>query len=173
MPTYTFNEADARAAHEEWGCNCGPTALAFALQVKLGAVRHAIPKFAERRYTSPTMMAAALEFLQQPFTAVRAGLKHAGTNNAAAIDQMFRGPLTLVRIQWTGPWIVKGKPQRWAARQTHWIATWSERGVYLVFDVNGGIQGLSRWEVETVPAIVATIKNADGGWYPQNIWRLA
>ena len=162
--TYPFTEDEARAANEEWGCNCGPTALAFALQTTLEAARYAIQDFAVRRYTSPTMMREAIRELKRDFLAVPAGSSRAGVNNAKAIDAMFFGPMTLVRIQWTGPWIVDGKPQRWAARQTHWIATWTERGVQIVFDCNGGIQGFWQWETEIVPLIVASVNRADGGW---------
>jgi hypothetical protein len=169
---YPFTEAEAEAAHEEWGCNCGPTALAFALQKPLATIRHAIPNFAERRYTSPSMMRAALENLGQRFIAIKPDRRDAG------VPRMFAGPMTLVRIQWTGPWIVDGKPQRWAARQTHWIACWSDAhdvwagGRYLVFDCNGGMRTFGSWDSEIVPLIVASVKRADGGWYPANIWRL-
>jgi len=170
MPSYTFTEEEARDAYDAWGCNCGPTALAFALQVGLDAVRHAIPQFPERRYTSPSMMAAALEFFGRKYTVVRnPGSRR---NPQRGIDAMFAGPMSLVRIQWTGPWTAGDAPAKWAARQTHWIAAWSERGVPLVFDVNGGIRGFERWEGEIVPALVATIPRADGGWYPANVWRL-
>ncbi len=170
MPTYTFTEEQARAAYDEWGCNCGPTALAFALQVNLEAVRHAIPGFAERRYTSPTMMAAALDFLGREYTVVRN--PSGGRNRQRGIDAMLAGSMSLVRIQWTGPWTAWNKTAKWAARQTHWIATWAERGVPLVFDVNGRIQVFCEWEDQTVPAIVATYPRADGGWYPANVWRI-
>ncbi len=169
--TYTFTEAEAKAAHEDWGCNCGPTALAFALQTTLDAARYAIPKFTERCYTSPAMMRAALIFLGRAFTVVR---NPSGWRNYQyGIDSMFAGPMSLVRIQWTGPWTANGATAKWAARQTHWIACWAERGMPLVFDCNGGIMGFDRWEYEIVPAIVATVHRADGGWYPANVWRLA
>jgi hypothetical protein len=163
--TYPFTE-EAEDANEEWGCNCGPTALAFALQRPLEDVRHAIPDFAERRYTSPAMMKAALQHFRQGFLAITA-------SSEAALPRMFAGPMSLVRIQWTGPWIVKGKPQKWAARQTHWIAAWmgSPGGSRLVFDCNGGMRTYESWEAEIVPIIVASVKRADGGWYPANIWR--
>lgn len=169
---YPFTEDEARSANAEWGCNCGPTALAFALQTTLDAARYAIPHFEVRGYTSPKMMRDALRELKRDFLAVPAGLSRAGKNNATAMERMFAGPMTLVRIQWTGPWIVDGKPQRWAARQTHWIATWAERGVKIVFDCNGGIQGFGKWETEIVPLIVAQVNRSDGGWFPANIWRL-
>lgn len=169
---YPFTGDEAKAAHKEWGCNCGPAALAFALQKPLSAVRYAIPNFAERHYTSPTMMRAALEYFCQRFLAIKVDRRDAG------VPQMFAGPMTLVRIQWSGPWIVDGKPQRWAGRQTHWIACWSDArdvwdcGRHLVFDVNDGMRTFGSWELEIVPLIVASIKRADGHWYPANIWRL-
>lgn len=66
MLTYPFTEADAQRAYDEWGANCGPNALAFALQIPLEEVRDVIPQFDERRYTSPTMMRQAVEHLRQP-----------------------------------------------------------------------------------------------------------
>lgn len=167
MPTYTFTQEDAQRAYEEWGCNCGPAALAFALQTTLYAVRHAIPKFDERRYTSPTMMRQALQNLGRSFTAAR-GPFH-GERFQRGLDAMFAGPMKLVRIQWTGPWT--GKVQKWAARQTHWIAAWYAQ-TSQVFDVNGGIRTFQSWQAQIVPAIVAEIKRADGGWYPANIWEV-
>ncbi len=169
MPKYTFNEQQARAAFEEWGCNCGPAALAFALQTDLETVRHAIPHFAERRYTSPSMMAAALDFLGHKIGRLSCSPR---TPRESWIPLMFAGPMSLVRIQFTGPWIVDGKWQRWAARKTHWIAAWTEREVALVFDVNSGIEGFPRWEDETLPRLIAACPRAAGGWYPTNIWRL-
>jgi hypothetical protein len=171
MPTYTFTEDEARAAHEEWGCNCGPTALAFALQTTLDAVRDAIPFFAERRYTSPTMMKSALEKLHPKWHAVRN--PSAGRRSEVFHATMFAGPMSLVRIQWTGPWTANGANARWAARQTHWIACWSNGpDVWMVFDCNGGIQRFWKWKAEIAPLIVAAIPRADGGWYPANVWRV-
>lgn len=147
MPTYTFTEDEARAAHEEWGCNCGPAALAFAMQAKLDVVRPAIPHFAERRYTSPTMMREALTNLGRSFVALPAG-------PSRDIKAAFSGAMTLVRIQWTGPWIVDGKPAKWAARQTHWIACYvdDKHNADLVFDVNGGVRSYREWTQDIVPA---------------------
>jgi hypothetical protein len=170
MPTYTFTEEQARTAHDEWGCNCGPTALAFALQTTLEAVRYALPDFPARRYTSPTMMSGALVELGRTFKAVRNPSN--GGKLQASIDAMFAGPMSLTRIQWTGPWTANGANAKWAARQTHWIATWAERGVPIIFDCNGGIQGLGAWETNIVPLIVETIPRADGGWYAANVWRI-
>lgn len=49
----------------------------------------------------------------------------------------------------------------------HWIEDQS-----LLFDCNGGIRNLDSWEREVVPAIVKTIRRADGNWFPTHIWRL-
>ena len=163
--TYTFNEADAKAAYDEWGANCGPCALAFALQTTLDAVRPAIPEFHSRLYTSPTMMDAALQNLGAQVVKLSAP-KDRGASC------MFDPTIALVRVQWTGPWTANGKTQKWAARQTHWIATWLADDHY-VFDVNGGIQRFENWDREIVPAITATIPRADGGWWPANVWRIA
>lgn len=168
---YPFTEEDARQAYDEWGCNCGPTALAFALQISLDQVRPAIPDFESRRYTSPTMMAAAIANLGRSFEAVRS--PHGGRNRSVSLANMFAGPVSLVRIQWTGPWTASGMSQRWASRQTHWIACWIADEHHMVFDCNGGMQLFAEWERVIVPAIVATIPRADGGWFPANVWRLS
>lgn len=167
---YPFNEDDARAANEEWGCNCGPAALAFALQVKLDAVRDKLVGFESRGYVNPSMMREALIGFGKKTVDIRAP-KYEGAN------AMFRGPMSLVRIQWTGPWTADGKTAKWAATYTHWICCWRDQdsitlGLSKVFDINGGVMFFSRWVDEIVPAIVATIKRADGGWYPANVWQL-
>lgn len=56
---YPFTEEELEAAADEWGCNCGPSALAFALQKPLEEVRYAIPDFEQKGYTSPTMIRIA------------------------------------------------------------------------------------------------------------------
>jgi hypothetical protein len=164
---YPFTEQDAVRAYQEWGCNCGPTALAFALKVPLDAVRNAIPGFDAKRYTSPTMMKAALANLGRTYTAMH------GRDGDPTIGTMFgRGP-ALTRIQWTGPWTEPGANPKWAYRQTHWIVSWAVEGqAPRVFDVNGGVRGFKSWVDEIVPILTADIKRADGGWYPTHVWRL-
>jgi hypothetical protein len=165
--TYPFTEQEMTAASQEWGCNCGPSALAFALQKPLNAARHAIPGFDQKRYTSPMMMKAALAFLDREFVAVKA--PHRVPQD---VEPVFAGPMSLVRVQWTGPWTAPGANPKWAYRQTHWIAAWAERGVPLVFDCNGGIRGFTSWESEIVPLILKLYPRADGGWFFTNVWRL-
>lgn len=186
--TYPFTEEQARKAHEEWGCNCGPTALAFAMQMPLSFVRPLIPDFDSRRYTNPTMMRAALKAAGQDFKAVKIPVLTAG--GALDIGPLYGEPTNptpdycpdplkqesqphLVRIQWTGPWTKAGANPKWGYRFTHWICTWLQRGLPLVFDCNGGIMHHQKWESEIVPLICDTIPQADSGWYPTHIWRLS
>lgn len=160
---YSFTEEEAQAAHDEWGCNCGPAALAFALQADLSAVRHAIPGFDDKRYTSPTMMKAALAYLGRAYE-VRP-VSRAGMFD---IDRV-----TLVRVQWTGPWTAPGANPRWAYGATHWIAAYLHFGHRLVFDINGGISFFEDWDSKIAPVLAALHKRADGRWLPTHCWALS
>lgn len=158
------------AAHEEWGCNCGPTSLAFALQVSLAAVRHAIPGFEEKKYTSPSMMKAGLAFFKRPYQAVGSPAYIKG--RPIDVEPMFSQAVSLIRIQFTRPWTAPNANPKWAYRQTHWIAAWSERGVPLIFDCNGLILALSEWEENILPRLIESYPRADGEWFPTHIWRI-
>ncbi len=164
---YPFTEEEAKAAYEEWHCNCGPTALAFACRLKLDDVRHAIPGFEAKHYTSPSMMKAALTNLGRRWEPAAAVRRPCGWTAA-----MFYKYMALVRIQWAGPWTAPDANPKWAYRQTHWIATWEDEGRNWLFDCNGGIMRPSRWESEIVPLLTACYPRADGGWFPTHIWRL-
>jgi hypothetical protein len=162
MLTYPFTEQDMERAADEWGCNCGPASLAFALQKPLEYVRGKIPGFAERGYTSPTMMKQALEALRQPWRTVPADK-----------GAMFQWLPCLVRLQWCGPWTQPGANPKWAYRQTHWIATYMvECQAAMVFDCNSGILGFQRWRDEIVPLITSSYKRASGEWFPTHIWQI-
>lgn len=158
---YPFTALEAREAYAEWGCNCGPTSLAFVLQRHLRDIRCAIPDFENRRYTSPSMMRAALDSLEVPHIPV--GFR--------CPPKMFQREPSLVRIQWTGPWTAPGANPKWAYRQTHWIATFLDHGEK-VFDCNVGIVDFEAWKLVTVPELTKLYKRADGGWFPTHIWRI-
>src|SRR5688572_16319757 len=111
---YPFTEQDMERAAAEWGCNCGPSAMAFAIQQPLDVARHAIPEFETKRYTSPSMMKLALHSLKFGFMRVM----------QPSIGKMFYDQPAVVRIQWTGPWTMPGSNGKWAYNYTHWIATW-------------------------------------------------
>ncbi len=163
---YPFTEAECREAFEQWGANCGPTALAFALQIPLAQVRGTIPGFEEKRYTSPTMMILAVSNLHrrvevaEPIPGVKRLDPHRWQN------------LSLVRVQWTGPWTKPGMNPKWAYNYTHWIATWMSGDVPMIFDINGGILTFEEWKAEIVPALTAATPRADGGWFPTHVWRI-
>lgn len=158
---YSFSEEEFRRASREWGANCGPSALAFALQVPIDSVRHAIPGFEQKGYTSPTMMKAAL-----------AGLSRTFTPNYVTRPCMFsESAVSLVRVQFTGPWTAPGSNPRWAYAHTHWIATWRE-GMAFVFDCNGGMMHFGRWEIEILPLLTSMHKRSDGGWEPTHVWKI-
>ncbi len=76
----SFSEADSDAANEQWGANCGPHAVAAALNLSLDQVRPHFAafeqKFKERGYgfTNPTMMGNALALAGQS-VAIAKGLK--------------------------------------------------------------------------------------------------
>lgn len=171
-PRYPFTEEESKKASIEWGANCGPNALAFALQVDLDTVRPLIPGFEEKRYTSPTMMKAGIAAARRWFTAEKA---------ADLRDVMFSpDALALVRIQFTGPWTKPGTNPRWAYWHTHWICTWATESVWsnlssreMLFDVNGGVIEFCRWHREILPVLTGMDKRSDGGWLPTHVWRLS
>lgn len=168
---YPFSADHAITAYRLWRANCGPNALAFALQIPLSQVRGHIPGFEGKGYTNPTMMRAALTSLGKRFTNVR--IPDRTSPGCLITEPMFNARPALVRVQWTGPWTKAGANPKWGYRMTHWITTWAERGVPLIFDCNRGICGFNEWETEVVPKILeACVKDADGGWFPTHIWRL-
>ena len=174
MLTYTFDESEMRQAHDEWGCNCGPSALAFALRKSLDDVQPVMMRvgFHDKRYTSPSMMKKALEYLDVSFQQQKVS-----SDAMFDTEPMFQAALqghilSLVRIQWTGPWTKPDANPKWAYRQTHWIATWYDLGRNMVFDCNGGILSFEQWQENIVPLITDTISRADGGWFPTHIWSL-
>lgn len=156
-----FTRSEVCDAITGWGCNCGPSALAFARGVSLDDARAAIAGFDEKRYTSPTMMKGALHALCIPFAPLE-----------ATIPEMFLRGMAISRVQWTGPWTKPGSNPMWAYRQTHWVATWSRApGEWMVFDINSGIVDFDTWEVEVVPDILREcVPRADGGWCPTHVW---
>ncbi len=153
-----FTRDDAQRSHDAWGCNCGPAALAAAMNMTLDEIRPHMGAFEKRGYTNVTNMREAI----------------ASAGGRIAQDYRRNWPpigIGLVRIQWGGPWIINGKTARWAATATHWVATVRTRESFLyVFDINSGLRIVDQWESETVPRIVASIKRADGTWNISHSW---
>lgn len=160
---YPFTEEEFRQAAVEWGCNCGPSALAFFLQTKLEAVRGAIPDFEAKRFTSPTMMKAALRNMGKQFTEY---------SFPRVVAAMFGDKPALVRIQFCGPWTEPGANPRWAYRHTHWIVAWKDGRTPTIFDCNGGLQTFTKWKTDILPLLIGSISRSNGEWFPTHIWRL-
>lgn len=155
MPSAPFGVADQEIAHREWGCNCGPGAVAAILGISLDAVRPLMGDFERKRYTNPTLMWEVLG---------RTGLNW----------KKLRPPLTwpaygLARIQWHGPWMSDGVPVRARYRMTHWVASRSQPGCIAIFDINalsaGGWIPLKVWGERLVPWLLEqAVPRADGQW---------
>jgi hypothetical protein len=160
-----FTAGELLDATRAWGCNCGPAALAFAAGVQLERARGAIPGFDLKRYTSPSMMTAALAALGvsvEPVASWRVG-----------IPSMFSpARSSLVRVQWTGPWTAPGANPRWAYRHTHWVCAFERNGLDLVFDINGMVTTFEDWDSRVVPGILRHVERGDGGWLPTHVWRV-
>lgn len=175
MISYSYSSEELQRAYDSWGCNCGPGALAIALQTTPDAVRPFIPGFDAKRYTSPTMMKAALNAL-----VTAAGWESIPLPAKGAADHplLFDESPALVRIQFTGPWTAPGMNPRWAYGHTHWVCCWQDvhtethERLPWVFDVNGGITTFRFWRLQVLPEIIKGIKRADGDWYATHCWRL-
>lgn len=159
ITNYPFTEQESQAAHDGWGANCGPNALAFALNVKLDDVRPAIPDFAKKGYTNPTMMKDALAYFGKSFKS--------DLLDVPGMCSSFA--MSLVRIQWTGPWTDPGANPRWAYGHTHWIAAWRDGKRDMVFDCNGGVMELFKWVRDIVPILLPK-RGLD--WKPTHVWRI-
>ena len=168
-PLYPFTEADAEAAYNEWGANCGPNALAFALNLSLDAVRYAIPDFDAKRYASPTMMKGGLLNLHARYSVLPIFQPPARKEFPASA---FSEDPALVRIQWCGPWTAVNANPKWAYRQTHWICTFKYAALDYIFDCNGGVASFEAWKRDVVPLILKCYPRADGDWFPTHIWRI-
>jgi hypothetical protein len=128
---YTFSEEDSRKAYEEWGANCGPNALAFALQTTLAAVRPHIREFPARRYTSPTMMEQALYTLGRRVQKITSNPRARSAalavgercRGGGGVERSFPPPLTMWR-QNRQTWKIYGKDSLMRQlTQTHTIPT--------------------------------------------------
>lgn len=157
-----FNAADADMAHDEWGANCGPGAVAAVLGMTLGDLRPYMGDFEQKGYTNPTLMWRVLDGLGVGYQVTK---------------KPNQWPIYgLARIQWTGPWTKPGVPARAAYRHTHWVGVNSifsgNVGVGVgIFDINAITNGSGwvaarDWESILVPWLLANSEpKADGGWF--------
>lgn len=157
-----FTLADADRAHSEWGCNCGPAALAAIVGMTLDEVRPHMGDFERKGYINQTMMHAAL---------ASAGKKYNKVGHKTVFDYPFYG---LCVVQWEGPWLDPGVHHMARYRYTHWIG--AARHLDLskhaigIFDVNclnngSGWTALADWESHVVPHLTSQYKRANGKWH--------
>lgn len=147
-----YSPPDVDAAHDAFGANCGPCALAALLRRPVMAVRDAFPWYPSKPWCSPIQLVGAL-----------AALRTRGVSRRHDPgDHTFRDGLAYV--QWTGPWTAPGASPRWAYRHTHWIAVACSGE--LVYDANlGSWLHSDEWAEDIAPQLIRDVKRADGGWW--------
>ena len=115
---------DTIEAGDAWGANCGPMSLAAVLGLPtVEAARELVQPF--RGFMSPTDMRAAVGKACD-----RRLCRYLGRATLAVGDPYpwpEPGVLSLVRIQWLGPWCGPGVNPRAAYRYTHFVG--ARRGV--------------------------------------------
>lgn len=160
MTELRFTQEDAALAHDTWGANCGPGAIAAICGLTLDELRPQMGDFEAKRYTNPTLMWEVLDRL-----GVEWGLQ--------TITPFTWPRYGLARIQWEGPWTAPGVPMRARYRHTHWVAVQRRRLIpddVGIFDINamasGGWVGLKDWEDVIVPWILAECEPGNcGAWH--------
>jgi len=165
MTRFTKQEADR--AHDEWGANCGPGALAAILDMTLDEVRPHMGDFERKRYTNPTLMIEALRSIGAKWRTNILGSKFKG-----AVCTFVGWPrYGLARIQWEGPWTNPGVPMRVRYRYTHWVGVATrDRDDVGIFDINcmnngTGWVGVDGWTKTIVPYLTAQYPDASGKWH--------
>ena len=161
-----YHPPDGLDAHEAFGANCGPCALAAVLRRPVMAVQRLFPSFAERRYVNPSQMRVALQSAGQ-----LSGVQH----RVCSTDERERGLLDygVACIFFTGPWSKPGVPIGAAYQRSHWIGVAMTRDEHrCYYDVNAWIDQERRgawvswahWDKEILPQLVASYSQADGGY---------
>jgi hypothetical protein len=162
--TLRFTIADAERANDEWGCNCGPAALAAITDYTLDEIRPLMGDFERKHYTNPTLMFESL--------------KRTGANWWKIDGVPTYG---LLRVQWEGPWTEPGVPIRVRYRHTHWIAIQQHERMGIqypgkispgagIFDINamnsGGWIAFRDWSATLVPWIIKEcVPRGNGKWH--------
>ncbi len=144
--------------------NCRPAALCVVADLLPEEAVARLPGFADKHYTNPSMMQAALAALGIPFQRVYECLGLGVARNPVYPD------FGLVRIQWGGPWMNPGVPVAARYWHTHWIAAHGEWR----FDLNAmsdpranGWIPRELWEQSLVPWLLRESKTkANGEWWP-------
>lgn len=154
-PLFTIKEFEA--AWNDWGANCGPTAISVICNKPLNYVRNHIDKFDERRYVNPKMMVKTLDSM---------GIDYHVT------ERNTWPSYGLARIQWCGPWTENGVPEFRKWRHTHWVGANSQNSDNIgIFDINAirnetGWCSLDDWKNYIIPYIIDTCEpECNGKWH--------
>ena len=158
-----FSPEEFDRAHDDWGANCGPGAIAAICGLTLDELRPHLGDFERKRYTNPTLMFGILRRLYD-----------LGVVSRRSFPNEVAPQYGLVRVQWHGPWMRAGVPIAARYRHTHWIGVAHRPGENGagdtgVFDINalGNGTGWVRkadWLGIIVPAILQhCVPGADGG----------
>ena len=158
-----FTQDDANRAHDEWGANCGPGALAAIMGMTLDEARPRLIGFDAKGYTNPTMMFDALKSVSADFA-----VRRFPDGRYCDLDWPLFG---LARIQWEGPWTNPGVPMRARYRYTHWVgANRADLRNIGIFDINcmnngTGWCALKDWAEVIAPHLIAQYPRASGKWH--------
>lgn len=161
-----YTPPDLLAAHDAWGANCGPGALAAALRVPVMALRDAFPWFPAQPHTTPRKLEQVLRALVLQDRTWEWGRAVEGNRRATGVAM----------VQFTGPWTDParaGEPwtRRVAPQFTHFVAVNALGGHVHVYDVNNGEAGdwlpEHDWEAHTAPELLDFYRSRDKrttGW---------
>jgi hypothetical protein len=157
-----FTLEDANRAYDEWGCNCGPSAVAAIMGMSLDDVRPHMGDFEQKHYTNPTLMWEVLRSIGRRWR----------IDHARRIPEKVWPKHGLARVQWEGPWTAPGVPMRARYRHTHWVAAQMGKAPddWGVFDINamnsGGWVSLADWTRVIAPWIIRElVPRGSGGWH--------
>lgn len=169
-PDRLYRPLDVLEAQQAWGANCGPAALAAALERPVMSLFEAVsdppppdelPGIAARRFRGLIgilQMRAVLASLGVPITWSWTGPSVATLERAEP-----KGPLLLC-VQWGGPW----SDTPGAAVHRHWVTMRLIPSPW-IYDVNagsgpapGGWRPLVSWHTWVVPRLIP--QHGDGTW---------
>lgn len=184
VPALRFSLDDVERAADEWGCNCGPTAVAAVLGMTLDEIRPHLGDFEQKRYTNPTLMWEILRKIKAEILKIKALDVNVQMQGRRGYEPW--PSFGLARVQWEGPWTAPGVPMRVRYRHTHWVGVsrgpedWTVpgwEGPY-IFDVNcmcaGGWIPLCEWVDSAVPWLLGECEpKANGKWHLTHVVEVA
>ena len=162
-----YTPTDTHAAHDAWGANCGPGAIAAAFGVEVGAVRAAVSKRGRfAGYMGVADVQRACAELGRAITR--------SSSKPGEIEAWPRDETHLAMIAVDGPW--RHDPHA-AARRRHLVAVrrhvWFEAALpelWKIYDVNAGAgewigsKPWARWVMDRLAADQRIYPGSTGRW---------